>query len=156
MLDLHVRWLQLLTAAGLRHLLGALWYSPFLFGPLWARMNECSQRQMRRRLVFMLPLEFLCSFIIAFVLAQVLNLAGALDWVMGALVGFLAWLGFIAASTPNQVLYACKPLRLWMIDAGFCLASLLVMGVLIATWHWDQAFEAAFHHMAALSGRSAL
>jgi Protein of unknown function (DUF1761) len=143
MLELHLRWLQLLSAAVLRHALGAIWYSPLLFGPVWARMTECTQHEMRRRMLHMLPLEFLCSFVMAFVLSTVLNLAGAIDWVMGVVVGFLMWLGFVAAVTPNQVLYARKPLRLWLIDAGFCLASLIGMSVLIATWQWDRMIQAS-------------
>jgi hypothetical protein len=47
------------------------------------------------------------------------------------------WLGFQAAATPNQVLYARRPLGVWLIDTGFCLVSFSAMAVLIATWQWD-------------------
>jgi hypothetical protein len=98
---------------------------------------------MRKRLLRVFPLEFACSCVIAFVLAQVLNFAGAIDWVMGMVVGFLMWAGFIAATTPNQMLYARRPAAVYLIDNGFCLVSLLGMGVLMATWKWDSALHAA-------------
>lgn len=137
MLEFELHWSQLLAAALLRHVLGAAWYSPALFGPAWARLNGCSQQAMRHRLVRVLPLELLASLLIAFVMEQVLNLAGAIDWVMGLVVGVLMWLGFFAAATPNQVLYARRPWGVWLIDSGFCLVSFSAMGVLIATWHWN-------------------
>ena len=139
MLDFQIRWAEVLLVGLARNLLGWLWYSPLLFGAPWARHLGCTQQQMRARALRVLPLEYLCSCLIAFVLAQVLNFAGAIDWVMGVVVGLLMWLGFVAASTPNQVLYARRPVVVYLIDVGFCLASLLIMGVLIATWQWDAA-----------------
>ncbi len=144
MLDFQIRWTEILLVALARNLLGLAWYSPLLFGPAWARHLGCSQQAMRQRLLRVLPLEYACSCIIAFVLAQVLNFSGAIDWVMGVVVGFLMWAGFIAAATPNQVLYARRPVVVYFIDSGFHLASLLGMGVLIATWRWDSALRAAW------------
>ncbi len=144
MLDFQMPWTEILLVALARNLLGLAWYSPLLFGPIWARNLGCTQQQMRQRLLRVFPLEFLCSCVIAFVLAQVLNFSGAIDWVMGVVVGFLMWAGFVAAATPNQVLYARRPMAVYLIDIGFCLASLLGMGVLMATWKWDGALHAAW------------
>ncbi len=143
MLEFQIRWAEVLLVGLFRNLLGLAWYSPLLFGPCWARHLGCTPATMRARALRVLPLEFLCSCIIAFVLAQVLNLAGAIDWVMGVVVGFLLWAGFVAATTPNQVLYARRPAMVYLIDAGFCLVSLLGMGVLIATWQWDDEIQHA-------------
>ena len=147
MLDFQMPWTEILLVALARNLLGLAWYSPFLFGPAWARHLGVSQAEMRQRLLRVLPLEFVCSCIITFVLAQVLNFAGAIDWVMGVVVGFLMWAGFIAAATPNQVLYARRPAAVYLIDSGFHLASLLGMGVLLATWKWDTALSHAWGAM---------
>ncbi len=144
MLEFQMRWTETLLVALARNLMGLAWYSPLLFGPAWARHLGCSQQEMRRRLLRIFPLEFACSCVIAFVLAQVLNFAGAIDWVMGVVVGFLMWAGFIAAATPNQVLYARRPAVVYAIDSGFALVSLLAMGVLIATWQWDSALRTAW------------
>lgn len=137
MLEFQVHWPMLLAAALLRQAMGLAWYSPLLFGGRWGALCGVPQAEMRRRLWRVLPLEILAGFVIAFVLEQVLNLAGAIDWVMGLVVGVLLWLGFSAAATPNQVLYARRPWRLWLIDSLFCLASFTAMSVLLATWHWD-------------------
>jgi hypothetical protein len=143
MLELQLHWTEILLVALTRNILGLAWYSPLMFGPTWARHLGCTQMAMRKRLLRVFPLEFACSCVIAFVLAQVLNFAGAIDWVMGMVVGFLMWAGFIAATTPNQMLYARRPAAVYLIDNGFCLVSLLGMGVLMATWKWDSALHAA-------------
>ena len=137
MLDFQMPWTQVLVVAAFRNLLGLVWYSPGLFGAAWARSLGCTQQQMRRRLLPAFPLEYFCSVVIAFVLAQVLNFAGAIDWIMGAVVGFLMWAGFVAACTPNQVIYARRPGTVYLIDTMFSLVSLVGMAVLLATWHWD-------------------
>ena len=144
MLDFQMRWTEILLVGLARHLLGLVWYSPLLFGAIWARHLGCTQQAMRQRLLRVFPLEFACSCIIAFVLAQVLNFAGAIDWVMGVVVGFLMWAGFVAAGTPNQVLYARRPAMVYLVDTGFSLVSLVGMGVLLATWQWDSTFSAAW------------
>ena len=143
MVEFELHWPQLLAAALLRQVLGLVWYSPRLFGPAWARLNHCTEAQMRARLVRVLPLELAASFVIAFVLETVLNLAGAIDWVMGLVVGLLMWLGFQAAATPNQVLYARRPVAVWLIDTGFSLLSFVAMSLLIATWRWDGLVQSA-------------
>ncbi len=142
-LEFQIPWLQLLLVAAFRNLLGVVWYSPLLFGAAWARSTGCTQAEMRRRLLPMLPVEYFCSFVIAFVLAQVLNFGGAIDWKMGAFVGLLMALGFVAAGTPNQVMYARRPRGAWLVDAGFSVVSLMAMGVVMATWRWDGLIRTA-------------
>ena len=148
MLNFDLHWPPLVAAALLRLLLGLVWYSPMLFGRLWALYNHCTQREMRDRLLLALPFELLASLAIAFVLEQVLNLAGAIEWMMGLAVGLLLGLGYLAAATPNQVLYARRSAIPWLIDSGFGVASTGAMGVLLASWRWDKLVHAALASLA--------
>ncbi len=148
MMEFALHWPPLVAAAMLRILLGLLWFSPLMFGRLWALHNHCTQREMRDRLTRVLPVELIASLAIAFVLQQVLNLAGAIEWVMGLVVGLLMGLGYLAAATPNQVLYARRALTPWLIDAGYGVVSSCAMGVLLACWHWDALVHAALASLA--------
>lgn len=50
------------------------------------------------------------------------------------MVGFWNWLGFVAPVTLGGVLWEGKPWKLWGLNNGYQLLSLLVMGVILALW----------------------
>ena len=52
----------------------------------------------------------------------------------GLLVGFLAWLGFVATTKAVSSLYEGRSRNLYLIDVGYHLVELLVMGVILALW----------------------
>lgn len=49
------------------------------------------------------------------------------------MVGFWFWLGFIAVTTLSQVIYENRPMQLFVINNGFRLLSLVIMGAIVAT-----------------------
>jgi hypothetical protein len=48
--------------------------------------------------------------------------------------GFFNWIGFIAPVTLGTVLWGGKSWKLWLIDNGFYLIDLLIMGMILAVW----------------------
>jgi len=52
----------------------------------------------------------------------------------GLMGGFFDWLGFIAPVTLCTKLYEKKPWGLWLLDNGFWLISLLMMGAILSLW----------------------
>ena len=49
-------------------------------------------------------------------------------------VGFWNWLGFVAPVTLGSVLWEGKSPKLWVLNNGYYLVSLIVMGVILALW----------------------
>ena len=77
----------------------------------------------------MLPtyaLTFICWFVMATVLAVVARHIGEGVGEL-SLVGFHLWLGFSATVGLNNNRFSGKPLRLWLIDAGYQLGSITLM-----------------------------
>ena len=70
----------------------------------------------------------------AFVLVHAVHYAGATSAAQSAAVGFFNWLGFIAVTMFMTTLYEKRPFKLLLINNGFQLLSLLVMGALVAVW----------------------
>ncbi len=52
----------------------------------------------------------------------------------GVSVGFGAWIGFVAPVSLGIVLWDGKPWKLWMINAGYYLVGLLLIGSILALW----------------------
>jgi hypothetical protein len=132
MQEIPINWLALLVAAIVKIAIGAIWYSPFSFGPRWMALAGISEADMKARLPRLLVFDFVGSLIMAFVLVHAIRYAGAGTFGTGAAVGFFNWLGFIAVVTFGITAYEKRPWGLFLIANGFQLVSLLVMGAILA------------------------
>ncbi len=119
---------------------GMLWYSPLLFGKAWAKMsgfdmsNKAQMEKMKKEAGPAYFASFVGALVLTYVLGMFMKYTGANTLAGGALIAFWAWLGFIATTSLSAVLYSKKPMKLWMIDAGYHLVTLLIAGMIMATW----------------------
>jgi hypothetical protein len=117
-------------------IVGAVWYLPFTFGPLWLRANPHvledleSGGRLKRYVVALIS-----SVIQAWVLAVCLAYAGPAAGLGTALIaGALLWLGFTAAPSLVDMLISRRRLTGWLVDAGHRLLATLVMAFLLSAW----------------------
>jgi hypothetical protein len=122
-----------LVAALSTFLIGGLWYSPAVFGKAWMRENNLSEEELKKSNTAKI---FSIAFILAIIAA--INLAmfmGPEDKpAMGALWGFLAGFGWVATFVGTHYLFERKSFTLFLINAGYSIVSLTVMGVILAAW----------------------
>ena len=64
---------------------------------------------------------------------MIVNL-GAATLVEGFVVAFLLWLGFIATSMLNSVIWEGKPVELYTIGIGHYLVVFLAMSAILVFW----------------------
>jgi hypothetical protein len=129
-----VNWLAVLAAAVARFAIGGVWYAPFAFGPRWRAMTGVDPATLKARMPRAMVVDFIAGFVLAWVLANLLQFLGVSRLAAGARVSFFLWLGFIAMPFLSATVYEDRPLALFAITAGFWLVSMLVMGGLIAAW----------------------
>jgi Protein of unknown function (DUF1761) len=129
-----VNWLAVLAAAAARFAIGGVWFAPFAFGPAWGRMLKIDAQAAKARMGRAMVVDFVAGFVLAWVLANLLQFLGVNRLVSGARVSFFLWLGFIAMPFLSLTVYEGRPMRLFAITSGFWLLSLLVMGGLIGMW----------------------
>lgn len=131
-LHIHNFW-ALLVSAVIIWVLGAIWYSPVLFAKPWMKMvPSCAKKQLA--MFAGMGSSFVCDLVLSLILWHVVSWAGARTWETGALVGFLVWLGFIVAPQLPQGIYESRPFKLFAINTGYWLVSLLISGALLAVW----------------------
>jgi hypothetical protein len=125
-----------LAAAVAKMALGSVWYSNALFFQPWIRMSEISEQQVRQRLGKALAVDYIGSVLMALALAHVIRWGEAEPnkVVVGLFAAFLCWLGFVAFTSINIVTYEHKPLKLYLLNNGYQLVSMLIMGVILAVW----------------------
>jgi hypothetical protein len=125
-------WAVLLAALS-TFLIGGLWYSPAVFGKSWMRENGLTEESLKGSNMFKIfGLAFVLALIAAINLAMFLgpeNRAG-----MGALWGFAAGFGWVATFIGTHYLFERKSFTLFLINAGYSVVALTIMGVILAAW----------------------
>jgi hypothetical protein len=134
MREIPIHVVPLLVAVVARMVIGAVWYSPPLFLKPWQRLTGITEQQMKEGMGKALIVDFVGSFLMAFVLVHAIRYAGAMTVPQGLAVAFFNWLGFVAVVTIATVTYERKPFRLFLLNNAYLLLSLLVMGAILAVW----------------------
>lgn len=123
----------ILVAALSTFLLGGLWYSPAVFGTAWMCENGFTEESMKGgNLVKIFGLTFLLALIASVNLAMFLG--SEANATMGAFYGFLAGFGWVAMFIGTHYLFERKSLKLFLINAGYSVVALTIMGLIIGAW----------------------
>jgi hypothetical protein len=128
---------HILVAALVAFLIGALWYSPVLFAKAWVRTNGYTPERlaaMRANAGRAYAGSFVAFVVMASVLGLLLRHLGADSTADGAAWGFHAWLGFALPIGFTANLYSDKPAAAFLIDAGYQLVYMTVMGAILGAW----------------------
>lgn len=111
---LHFNPYAIVASAVFQWLLGAIWYSPILFAKPWMVMVGLKQGEGKKNaLIVGMIVSFIGSLVLSFVLAHLILWAGATTVAWGALIGFIAWAGFIASPLSAQYIYEGRPFKLF-------------------------------------------
>lgn len=121
--------------------LGYLWYGP-LFGKPWVAMMGWSRGEMESKMKTGVGPQYLLqavgALVMAYVLAHSIIFAGSYLHQTGIAAGIegavWSWLGFVAPVSLGSVLWDGKPWKLWMINSGYFLVTLVVMGIILGWW----------------------
>ncbi|HEY3403185.1 MAG TPA: DUF1761 domain-containing protein [Ohtaekwangia sp.] len=122
-----------LVAALSTFLIGGIWYSPAVFGKAWMRENGFTEESMKNsNMVKIFGLAFFLGLIASINLAMFLG--PETDVMMGAFYGFLAGFGWVATFVGTHYLFERKSFKLFLINAGYSVVAMTVMGVIIGAW----------------------
>jgi Protein of unknown function (DUF1761) len=130
-------YLAVVVAAVAYWILGAIWFG-FLFGKSWLRLEHISDEQLAAMKGAATAVPYVVSFVlgllIAFVLAQLCAWRNATTAARGASLGVLLWLGIVAPVTYTTNMYEMRPANLFLINEGYVLVGLLLMGAILGAW----------------------
>lgn len=120
--------IAILIAGLVNFLIGLAWYSPWLFGPIWKKLAGFDKGHPYRRRKIAPLWAFLLSLLTAYVLDFFVVFLGVTTVSDGMFVGFLVWFGFIATVLLSAVIWSHKSFKFFLIDGGYRLLGMLVMG----------------------------
>ncbi len=128
---MELSWLAVIIAAVVKFVIGAVWYAPPVLGKRWQALIGLTQEQVSTGLVPALIVEIVGDVVMAYVLARLIIDYGAPTPQAGVLIGFMAWLGFLAPVYIAQIFYERRSVQLVAINLGYLLVSLGIMGAII-------------------------
>ena len=133
-----VNFLAVLVAAIVAFLLGAVWYSPLLFAKEWMQVHgytpeklKAMQAQTKRAYA----VSFVSLLVLAGAMAMLIAMIHMSSATAGIKLGVLCWLGFAATIGLMANMYSDKPLKAFLLDAGYQLVYFVAMGAILAAWH---------------------
>lgn len=133
MQDVDLNWIAIIVAAIIPMALGALWYSPVLFAEPWMRAVGRTREELGGAQLGY-ALSAIGALVSSYVLARIVKWAEVNDLWNGALIGIFVWAGFVATVLAVTTYFGGRPRVLWLINAGYQLVALVLMGALLGAW----------------------
>jgi len=119
-------YMLIIYAAIANIVIGMLWYSTFLFGKPWMKLVGLKKDFKPK----MFP-SMLGAIVSSLLIASTLSLFSTAFFIPSIVIAFYAWLGFVVTVSLNDVLWAQKPIGLYLINNSYYLVSFLIMGYIV-------------------------
>lgn len=133
-----VNYIAVIAAGVVSMILGFLWYSPMLLGKPWMKEKGYSAEPLKKAQKEMgkfYAISFVVSLITAYVLFHVMVMSMSYfnypKLQTGLTSAFWMWLGFVMPVQITATIFGDKNFKLFGIDTGYQLVSLLAMGVVL-------------------------
>jgi hypothetical protein len=128
-----VNLITIIITAAINVALGMFWYSDQFLGKEWRNLSGTTEEKCKE---CNMPVALLGAFVVAlimsFVLSHLLHQMQVSTLFGGATVGFWVWLGFYATGQFSGVLWEKKPIKLYYVNTGFSLVSLIIISSILA------------------------
>lgn len=129
----NVNWLAVVVSAASAFAIGSLWYSALMFQKPWMKANNFTDESTEgANMPVIFGLAFLLMLVAALSLA--LYLGPDAGGAFGAMAGFMAGAFWVMAFMGVVYLFERKPLSLWLVNGGYSVAALTIMGLIIGVW----------------------
>lgn len=121
------------VAALIQWVIGAIWYG-VAFKKSWTKLVGGMEGTTRGRAAFAMICSFVTSIVLAFVMANVLVMAGTLTFMGGVALAIMCWLGFMAPPLLTQHIYERRPANLFAINATYWMVAMAISGGVLGVW----------------------
>jgi len=129
----NLNWLAIFVAAASAFVLGGIWYSPLMFVNRWMKeMGITPDSREKTNMIKIFGLSFLLSLVASFFLAMFIGHEASAAF--GALAGLMAGLGWVFTYMGIICLFESRTLAYFLINAGYSVVSLTIMGFIIGVW----------------------
>ncbi len=129
--------IAVITSALLTLSIGSIWYSPVLFGNIWARGTQMASpagQLSQKTIVRLVILATLVNLVVLFVIAEFIEVAKAYGfsvWIPAALL-----ILYVLAQLLQFVIWEKKPISYFLVHAGYSIIVICGGVLVIGWWPW--------------------
>ena len=138
-----INYLAVLVSGLFYWILGAVWYSPLLFGNKFIALMKWTPQELaviaQQSAAWQLVVALLGSLLLAYILAHFVKYTQANTALEGVVTALWLWLGFVVVTNLNTVLFEFRPVGLYLINLSYHLVAMAAMGALLAVWQKPKA-----------------
>ena len=131
-MDMEINYLAIGVAVVVAFVASTAWYT--VFGAERDRLLGTEGDTSERPPVWMMLVELVRSFVVAYVLAVLFGLAGVAGFFGAVGLGLLMWVGFPVVLLVGSVIWDRVPFKLAAIHAGDWLVKLLLIAIIVGLW----------------------
>lgn len=132
--DVSINYLAVVVAALAAMVLGFAWYSPALFSRMWVKEMGKTEEDFKQGAGAGYAWAAVAALVTAYVLSHFVDYANAVTLADGAKTGLWAGLGLVATAMFTTNLFSGSSTKLWLINAGYQVVNLVIMGMILAVW----------------------
>lgn len=130
-----INWLAVIASTIAYMVLGALWYSPALFGKAWMSALGKTEEEIKAQSS---PLNYIwaliLSFIAAYGIARILNWIGDYSVSRSIIVSLLAGICFVLTTMGVNDIFEGKSRSLTAINVLYHIIGFFVIGLILGIW----------------------
>ena len=135
MVSTGVNYLAILVAGVAYMILGAIWYSPALFGNAWMKgIGKTKEQVSADYTAFKMVWALIGSLIAAYGIARILSYMVAGTMWDAVLIALMAAICFVLTTTFINQSMEGRPTRLFFINGLYNLIGFFIMGLIIGGW----------------------
>lgn len=128
-----LNYLAILVSAVAYWLIGAVWYSPILFGKKWGNIIQPSE-EAKKKMGISMVFSFIGFFLICVVMALFVTHLVPADITRGVKIALAASVGFMFLPKWINSLYANTSTTVLLIDAGYHIVGFVVAAIILTSW----------------------
>lgn len=129
-----VNYLAVIVAALAYMVLGAIWYSPILFGRAWMTGVGKTKEQLAGGSFIKYIWGFIFSFIAAYGIARLMLMTGYDTVGEGVVIGLLAGICFVMTTMGVNDTFEGRPSGLTVINILYHIVGFLIIGIIVGAW----------------------
>jgi hypothetical protein len=133
---MEVNYVLVAVACVVQFILGALWYSPILFGKIWMEIMECTNippEELKKMQKEMAPFYLLQLGLTLLTTVSFANLVVYIPDFSIYHVAFWIWIGFIAPTQVACIIWANTKKQYWL-KQSLIMMSYQLIAIMIASW----------------------
>jgi len=132
--EVTVNYLAVLVCVAISMFLGYVWYSAPVFGRAWMNLIGKTEADLKKGAGSAMGFAVVLAFLTSYIMSHIIDFAKAETISRGLTTGFWVWLGFVFTTVAMQNVFAQRPMKLTVINAGYHLVQFLIIGAILAAW----------------------